>query len=164
MGEIIDKVKGKAKQVEGILTGDKARQQEGELDEALGSCGQCTPGHVNARLRGSKRSPAAPTELPVNDLPGQDDVGARLLHRRRGFCGDREAEVAQRGHGLQFSIEILADAESAQILGFGPGSGRQSPDDKGGRSGRNLFWLCEMFDADLQLGVSIVTRKRLHRA
>lgn len=37
MGEIIDKVKGKAKQIEGILTGDKARQQEGELDEAKGN-------------------------------------------------------------------------------------------------------------------------------
>jgi uncharacterized protein YjbJ (UPF0337 family) len=36
MGEIIDKVKGKAKQVEGIITGDKARQHEGELDEAKG--------------------------------------------------------------------------------------------------------------------------------
>lgn len=36
MGEIIDKVKGKAKQVEGIITGDKARQKEGELDEAKG--------------------------------------------------------------------------------------------------------------------------------
>ena len=37
MGEIIDKVKGKAKQVEGIITGDKARQHEGELDEAKGN-------------------------------------------------------------------------------------------------------------------------------
>jgi uncharacterized protein YjbJ (UPF0337 family) len=36
MGEIIDKIKGKAKQVEGILTGDKARQHEGEVDEAKG--------------------------------------------------------------------------------------------------------------------------------
>jgi len=36
MGEIIDKLKGKAKQVEGILTGDKARQREGEADEAKG--------------------------------------------------------------------------------------------------------------------------------
>jgi uncharacterized protein YjbJ (UPF0337 family) len=36
MGEIIDKVKGKAKQVEGIITGDKARQHEGKLDEAKG--------------------------------------------------------------------------------------------------------------------------------
>lgn len=36
MGEIIDKIKGKAKQVEGILTGDKARQHEGEADEAKG--------------------------------------------------------------------------------------------------------------------------------
>lgn len=37
MGEIIDKVKGKAKQVEGVITGDKARQHEGELDEAKGN-------------------------------------------------------------------------------------------------------------------------------
>ncbi len=37
MGEIIDKVKGKAKQVEGIVTGNKARQNEGELDEARGN-------------------------------------------------------------------------------------------------------------------------------
>jgi uncharacterized protein YjbJ (UPF0337 family) len=36
MGELVDKVKGKAKQVEGILTGDKARQREGELDVAKG--------------------------------------------------------------------------------------------------------------------------------
>ncbi len=36
MGEIIDKVKGKAKQIEGILTGDKARQQEGRTDETKG--------------------------------------------------------------------------------------------------------------------------------
>jgi uncharacterized protein YjbJ (UPF0337 family) len=36
MGEIIDKVKGKAKQIQGILTGDKDRQNEGELDEARG--------------------------------------------------------------------------------------------------------------------------------
>jgi uncharacterized protein YjbJ (UPF0337 family) len=36
MGEIIDKIKGKAKQVEGILTGDKARQNEGERDETKG--------------------------------------------------------------------------------------------------------------------------------
>ena len=36
MGEIIDKIKGKAKQVEGIITGDKARQREGEADEAKG--------------------------------------------------------------------------------------------------------------------------------
>lgn len=37
MGEIIDKVKGKAKQVEGVITGDKSRQHEGELDEAKGN-------------------------------------------------------------------------------------------------------------------------------
>jgi uncharacterized protein YjbJ (UPF0337 family) len=36
MGEIIDKLKGKAKQIEGIITGDKARQQEGLLDTAKG--------------------------------------------------------------------------------------------------------------------------------
>ncbi|MGZ3407776.1 MAG: CsbD family protein [Polyangia bacterium] len=37
MGEIIDKVKGKAKQIEGILKGDKALQYEGEIDEAKGN-------------------------------------------------------------------------------------------------------------------------------
>ena len=37
MGEIIDKVKGKAKQVAGIITGDKARQHEGARDEAKGN-------------------------------------------------------------------------------------------------------------------------------
>ena len=33
MGEIIDKVKGKAKQVQGDLTGDQARHTEGVIDE-----------------------------------------------------------------------------------------------------------------------------------
>lgn len=37
MGEIIDKVKGKAKQVGGILTGNKGLQTEGQLDEAKGA-------------------------------------------------------------------------------------------------------------------------------
>jgi uncharacterized protein YjbJ (UPF0337 family) len=37
MGEIFDKVKGKAKQVEGVITRDKARQQEGEREEAKGN-------------------------------------------------------------------------------------------------------------------------------
>jgi uncharacterized protein YjbJ (UPF0337 family) len=36
MGEIIDKVKGKAKQVEGKVTGNKARQAEGIADEMKG--------------------------------------------------------------------------------------------------------------------------------
>jgi len=36
MGETMDKVKGKAKQVEGILTNDKALKHEGERDEAKG--------------------------------------------------------------------------------------------------------------------------------
>ena len=36
MGELIDKIKGKAKQVEGTITGDKARQHEVEADEAKG--------------------------------------------------------------------------------------------------------------------------------
>jgi uncharacterized protein YjbJ (UPF0337 family) len=36
MGEIIDKAKGKAKQVEGDLTGDRERHAEGRLDEAKG--------------------------------------------------------------------------------------------------------------------------------
>ena len=36
MGEIIDKVKGKIKQVEGDLTGDKQLHAEGVLDETKG--------------------------------------------------------------------------------------------------------------------------------
>ena len=36
MGEISDKIKGKAKQVEGVVTGDKALQREGERDETKG--------------------------------------------------------------------------------------------------------------------------------
>jgi uncharacterized protein YjbJ (UPF0337 family) len=36
MGEIIDKTKGKVKQVEGDLTGDRPRHAEGRLDEAKG--------------------------------------------------------------------------------------------------------------------------------
>jgi uncharacterized protein YjbJ (UPF0337 family) len=36
MGERIDLIKGRAKQVQGILTGDRARQQEGQIDEAKG--------------------------------------------------------------------------------------------------------------------------------
>ena len=36
MGEIIDKLKGKAKQVEGDITGDRARHAEGRMDEAKG--------------------------------------------------------------------------------------------------------------------------------
>jgi uncharacterized protein YjbJ (UPF0337 family) len=36
MGEIIDKLKGKAKQVEGSLTGDRQRQAEGVADEQKG--------------------------------------------------------------------------------------------------------------------------------
>lgn len=36
MGEIIDKLKGKAKQVEGDLTGDRDRHAEGRMDEAKG--------------------------------------------------------------------------------------------------------------------------------
>jgi uncharacterized protein YjbJ (UPF0337 family) len=37
MGEMIDTTKGKGKQIEGILTGDKVRQGEGLLDEAKGN-------------------------------------------------------------------------------------------------------------------------------
>ena len=36
MGEIIDKVKGKLKQVEGDLTNDPVRKAEGQLDELKG--------------------------------------------------------------------------------------------------------------------------------
>ena len=36
MGELIDKAKGKAKQVEGSVTGDRARQAEGVVDEKKG--------------------------------------------------------------------------------------------------------------------------------
>ena len=37
MGEIIDKVTGKAKQVGGIITGDEALKKEGQRDEAKGN-------------------------------------------------------------------------------------------------------------------------------
>ena len=37
MGEMIDKVKGKAKQVQGIITGDEALRNEGKVDEAKGN-------------------------------------------------------------------------------------------------------------------------------
>ena len=37
MGELIDKAKGKIKQVEGDLTGDRARHAEGRIDEAKGN-------------------------------------------------------------------------------------------------------------------------------
>jgi uncharacterized protein YjbJ (UPF0337 family) len=37
MGEIIDKVKGKIKQVAGALTGDKKLVREGKADEAKGN-------------------------------------------------------------------------------------------------------------------------------
>ena len=36
MGELIDKVKGKAKQAEGRVTGNKAREAEGVADELKG--------------------------------------------------------------------------------------------------------------------------------
>ena len=36
MGEIIDKVKGKFKQVAGVLAGDKKLEQEGKVDSAKG--------------------------------------------------------------------------------------------------------------------------------
>ena len=36
MGEIIDKAKGKAKQVYGSITGDRAKQVEGMVDEKKG--------------------------------------------------------------------------------------------------------------------------------
>ena len=36
MGEIIDKTKGKIKQVAGIVAGDKKLQQDGKVDEAKG--------------------------------------------------------------------------------------------------------------------------------
>lgn len=36
MGEIIDKVKGKAKQVQGIVTGNEALKKEGQNDETKG--------------------------------------------------------------------------------------------------------------------------------
>lgn len=37
MGELIDKAKGKLKQVEGDLTGDRGRHAEGRIDEAKGN-------------------------------------------------------------------------------------------------------------------------------
>jgi uncharacterized protein YjbJ (UPF0337 family) len=36
MGEIIDKIKGKAKQVEGNITGNRTRKVEGVVDETKG--------------------------------------------------------------------------------------------------------------------------------
>jgi uncharacterized protein YjbJ (UPF0337 family) len=36
MGELMDKVKGKAKQAEGRITGNKTREAEGVLDELKG--------------------------------------------------------------------------------------------------------------------------------
>ncbi|HZS38964.1 MAG TPA: CsbD family protein [Polyangia bacterium] len=36
MGEIIDKVKGKMKQVEGSITGDRGKQVEGIVEEKKG--------------------------------------------------------------------------------------------------------------------------------
>lgn len=36
MGELIDKAKGKIKQVEGELTGDRSRKAEGVVDEKKG--------------------------------------------------------------------------------------------------------------------------------
>jgi uncharacterized protein YjbJ (UPF0337 family) len=36
MGEFIDKAKGKAKQVQGRVTGDHAREAEGRVDELKG--------------------------------------------------------------------------------------------------------------------------------
>ena len=36
MGELMDKVKGKAKQVEGDLKGDRAKHAEGVLEEEKG--------------------------------------------------------------------------------------------------------------------------------
>jgi uncharacterized protein YjbJ (UPF0337 family) len=36
MGELIDKIKGKAKQAEGRVTGDRGREAEGVADELKG--------------------------------------------------------------------------------------------------------------------------------
>jgi uncharacterized protein YjbJ (UPF0337 family) len=36
MGELKDKIKGKIKQVEGSISGDRAKQGEGVLDETKG--------------------------------------------------------------------------------------------------------------------------------
>ena len=36
MGELIDKIKGKVKQAEGGLTGDRSKQAEGVIDEKKG--------------------------------------------------------------------------------------------------------------------------------
>jgi uncharacterized protein YjbJ (UPF0337 family) len=37
MGEVIDKVKGKAKQAVGVATGDKKLERQGRVDEAKGN-------------------------------------------------------------------------------------------------------------------------------
>ena len=72
MGEIIDRIKGKAKQVEGIITGDKARQQEGKRDEGLARVREAiaaNPGWAELLPRLSPEvAPAAPDVCAALEL------------------------------------------------------------------------------------------------
>ena len=36
MGELLDKIKGKLKQIEGVITGDRAKKMEGVVEEKKG--------------------------------------------------------------------------------------------------------------------------------
>lgn len=57
MGAIIDKVKGKAKQIEGRLTGDKLRTAQGTVEKKKGDVkgiGQRTSARVKAGVRRAK--------------------------------------------------------------------------------------------------------------
>jgi uncharacterized protein YjbJ (UPF0337 family) len=53
MGEILDKLKGKAKKVQGAITGDRAKEAEGHLDEMKGKLKE----KVEDLKQGIKRPP-----------------------------------------------------------------------------------------------------------
>jgi uncharacterized protein YjbJ (UPF0337 family) len=59
MGEITDKIKGKAKQLEGRLTGNKARIAEGMVDETRGNL----KGVAN-KFKGATRNLSEMTKKP----------------------------------------------------------------------------------------------------
>jgi uncharacterized protein YjbJ (UPF0337 family) len=50
MGEILDKIKGKAKKLRGEITGDEAKKAEGKLDELKGQ--------VKEKIEDIKRPPS----------------------------------------------------------------------------------------------------------